>query len=371
MAYLNQKDISKLAEAVAADLVDNAVPLNESISKLASSMSMNQEQIHRLCEATNNTAFNKLFQKKASDEDRIVDFDIADPKTILKGKISEIEGDVKKEAHAYTAYSALPDQMHAVRTPDMESRAKLASEGEKVRIRVNGPEGHMAIFSTHKGYWELPWGTTNKGESRRDAAARILLDKTGKKVSAMNLDYVGLESSKGTMYHTFVVDDEKLRRMKLPEGENGIRPRIEFQDKTAAFELRPESHPSREVDARTVQKVAALLKQQKIACDMAYTDSLIDLRNEFRKLYDVEPFEDFEKKAAALYGSDADEPLNFVRQLMKKPEVNYNHEVLQKHAGYVDDSSLPMQLLKTAIQSRKDSRLKQAAIARIESTERI
>lgn len=90
MPILTEREFAKLAAAAAKDLVDHQVPLNDSIDKLASSHEMNDEQIARLCEATNNAAFNALFEAKGKQgsDDRLVEFDVASPKVILGRRIA-------------------------------------------------------------------------------------------------------------------------------------------------------------------------------------------------------------------------------------------------------------------------------------------
>jgi ADP-ribose pyrophosphatase YjhB (NUDIX family) len=354
MAYLDEKIIQKLAEAVTTDLVEGGIPLNDSISKLATKMGMTHEQIGRVCETSNNVAFNKIFKKRANaSEDDLVDFAVADPKAILGDQIKSAEVILNDEPVSFYDQRDLQDQMHAVRTATVE---------DNVRIRViGGEDGDLQIFALDKGYWAMPKGVVNPGENRRDAAARILEDATGLKVMPMNLEYVGMETFKATPYHTFTVSKDKLRRIKQPEGPGGIRPRIEYRNKESSFELRPESSPSREADIRAVDKAVGQLHHTKLAAEMESRDAVNSLRSEFRKIYDVEPFEIFEKRAAAFYGEAAEVPLNIVRTLMGKPEVNYDHATLQKNAGLVDDSSPTMQLLKTAIEA--DERFRKCAQA--------
>jgi len=90
MAYLTNKDIDKIASAVANDLVQNDIPLNVSITKVAKSMEMSTEQIKRVCEATNNHAFKKMFDSKKEASDRNVEFPVAAPDEVL--------GDFRKAA---------------------------------------------------------------------------------------------------------------------------------------------------------------------------------------------------------------------------------------------------------------------------------
>jgi len=90
MGYVTENDYKKLADAVADDLVLNKIPLNDSIKKLASVQGLNQEQVRRLCEATNNVTFNKLFSARdKTAADRVIEFDVADPSVILGSAIKE------------------------------------------------------------------------------------------------------------------------------------------------------------------------------------------------------------------------------------------------------------------------------------------
>jgi len=133
MAYVTDKDYRKLAEAVADDLMQRQVSLNESIAKLASSMDMNEEQVRRLCEASNNATFNKLFKHKEQDKtasDRLVEFDVADYKKVLGHQIKEAETHISTEkTAAYLELRALDDDMHALRSGQVEeSLTKVAFE---------------------------------------------------------------------------------------------------------------------------------------------------------------------------------------------------------------------------------------------------
>lgn len=113
MPILTEREFAKLAAAAAKDLVDHQVPLNDSIDKLASSHEMNDEQIARLCEATNNAAFNALFEAKGKQgsDDRLVEFDVASPKVILGRRVAaEKTASVRRAAPAAfdAAYESRP-----------------------------------------------------------------------------------------------------------------------------------------------------------------------------------------------------------------------------------------------------------------------
>jgi hypothetical protein len=89
MPNVSERDYTKLASAAAKDLVDHQIDLNESVDKLASNYSMNDEQLTRLCEATNNAAFNAMFEAKGKmgSDDRLVEFKVASAKEILQKRV--------------------------------------------------------------------------------------------------------------------------------------------------------------------------------------------------------------------------------------------------------------------------------------------
>jgi len=260
MAHVTEKDFKKLAEAIADDLVQQKIPLNDSVTKLAKSMDLSHEQVRRLCEATNNVTFNKVFH--ASDKtasDRMIEFDVADPKKVLGAAIKEASADDTTKMAAYEL-RPLVDEMHSVRHP----------------------------------------------EPAPDELTKV------------------------------------------------------------AFTLRPETHPSEEVDRRTMRKVLDNMRHQKLAADMEYSDTVVTLRGQFRKLYDVVPFDSFEKVAAARFGNEAVGPLNEIREMMGMPQVNYDISRLEKVAGFVDDTTAEMQLLQHIIATQQSRTKLARGIAKIE-----
>lgn len=106
MPILTERDFAKLAATAAAALVDKQIPLNQTVDKLAAEHDMNDEQLARLCEATNNAAFNAMFEAKGKtgSADRLVEFDVAKPREILRGRT-----DAAKQAMHKTA--AVPSYM--------------------------------------------------------------------------------------------------------------------------------------------------------------------------------------------------------------------------------------------------------------------
>lgn len=118
-----------------------------------------------------------------------------------------------------------------------------------------------------------------------------------------------------------------------------------------AFELRPETVARPEVTVRTARKVAEHLAHEKIAAEMEYYDTLSALKNSFKRIYNNTSFSQFEKAAAVAYGPVAEVHLNELRRSMRLPEVTYNLDVLNKTAGYVDDTTAEMQLFGSLVKT--------------------
>jgi hypothetical protein len=270
MGYASERDYKKLAEAVATDFIDQQIPLNDSITKLAKSMDLNQEQVARLCEAANNATFTNLFKNKdKTASDRVIEFDIADAKKILGTQIKNASTSTYSEDISTYDLRPLQDEMHQQRHGDVE-------------IQSFEPDGN---------------GGFNK----------------------------------------------------------------------VGFELRPESRPSEEVDRRIAAKVLETLRSQKLAASMEYLDTVHELRNQFRRVYDVLPFGQFEKQACAVFGVAARAPLNEIRKLMNQPQVDYDFTTLAKTAGIVDDTTNEMQLLHKAITKAAESDKLTRGITKLES----
>jgi len=258
---VKQQAYQKLADAIATDFIENQIPLNDSALKVARTQDMTNEQICRLCEATNNTTFNRLFKGNKEASDRIVEFDVADSKTILGQLIKDAEDKPQEVKTASVNLNDLKDEMYAVRHPEPE------------------------------------------------------MEKTA-----------------------------------------------------STFELRPEGGRNNiESDQRTIDKTRNHLYSEKLAFDMQYRDKIDSLRGQFRRLYNSVPFETFEKQAVALYNEDAIPHLAVLRDLMNKVAVEYNVSKIEKHAGYVDDSTIEFTLLKEAMEIHKQREAHITAITKLEN----
>ena len=81
MPTFSRHDIDTMAFR-AADELKQGIPLHSSITKMARDNSMNPEQIKRLVVSANTTAFLNQFKEKTGN-DRMVEFDVADPSKVI------------------------------------------------------------------------------------------------------------------------------------------------------------------------------------------------------------------------------------------------------------------------------------------------
>lgn len=258
MPLLTDKDLQKLASAAAVDLVDNNIPLNTTISKVASEMSLTQEQIKRLCEASNNQTFNRMFTSKdKTASDRMVEFDVAESDKILGGQIKAASDTTYDAVSELRELRPLPDLVNVDDTPVYEKTASV-------------------------------------DEQRRDARLEAMLS---------------------------------------------------------------------EHDTRSLGKVQDYLRHEKIANTTAYRDTLCDLAQDFRRLYNDIPFEEFEKTAVAVWGESGAAVMNDLRETCRKNRIEYNVEGLTKIAGYRDDTHPAFAKFKDALAYRdKNQNIDQAMI---------
>lgn len=132
MPNLSERDYTKLANAAAKDLVEHQIDLNESVDKLASNRQMNDEQLTRLVEATNNAAFNAMFEAKGKvgSADRLVEFKVASVKEILDKRISteKARGETKVAAYVDEVWESRP--LRSQREIEDSEQVKVAAYEE-------------------------------------------------------------------------------------------------------------------------------------------------------------------------------------------------------------------------------------------------
>lgn len=147
---LTERTYTKLATLAAKALVEQSVPLNESVDKLAAEHDMNPEQLARLCEATNNTAFNELFQARAKtgSDDRLVEFPVASPKEVLARRVScekRAQEQMKTAAVTPAFDAAWESRPLTVDAPAREKRAHVSDPGDPFRDTPTKPASPRAI----------------------------------------------------------------------------------------------------------------------------------------------------------------------------------------------------------------------------------
>lgn len=81
MPSYSRHDFDSMSYSI-ADSFQSGTSLNSAVLKMAADKSMNPEQVKRLTEAVNTTVFLKMFKDKPS-EDKMVEFEVADPTVIL------------------------------------------------------------------------------------------------------------------------------------------------------------------------------------------------------------------------------------------------------------------------------------------------
>ena len=136
---MKRKDYEKKAEEAVRSFIDDGDTLQDSIVKIAHRDSLNPEQIKRVIEMANTGAFLELFKKTAGLEDRVVDFEVADPSKTIDAfygshpeSSEKVAFDTSDYANHYFADVIDENEDH---TPQLE---KVASQ-EEPEIAVEDP----------------------------------------------------------------------------------------------------------------------------------------------------------------------------------------------------------------------------------------
>lgn len=205
---------------------------------------------------------------------------------------------------------------------------------------------------------------TSKGKTASD---RIVEFDVADRKKVLN----GLIKSASTTLHPATQEKTAMYELRPLEDERYYARQgkpLPVYEKTASFELRPEAKANPERDRRTLTKTIDHLRHEKLAYDTSYRDKVAELRASFRKLYNDLPFEAFEKQAAALWESDASQVLADLRTEMKLPAVTYDYSLLQKQAGFVNDTHPTMILMKQALELNSTRDRVSRAISKLETS---
>lgn len=331
MAHITENDYKKMAEAISDDLVQQKIPLNDSIRKLASSMDMSQEQVRRLCETSNNTTFNKLFQAKdKTASDRIVEFDVADADQVFADNI--------KEASV------------AEHADDVAYLSEYRSLAEDSTVKQAG----SLDYDEHDPAYGAAWDRSVGLQRKKTLSDDDLMFMHG---------HHDMDNAPDTKYMRSL---DAAKKQFPGHANHALLAMRKFHNDS--FEpAKTASDGHREVDRRTVRKTLDHLRHEKMASEMVYGDTVQTLKRRFARIYQDVPFSTFEKNAAALHGERAVPLLTELRRSMRMPAVNYDCDALQKTAGFVDDSAFEYSLLADAVTQFDKVATITAGIAKLEA----
>lgn len=132
MPSFSRHDIDSLAFKAVKDF-NSGKTLHNSIVKLAKDNSMNPEQIKRLVESANTSAFLDQFNAKTG-SDRMVEFDVADPSKVINAALAGSTDTAPKAGPSVTitistdTEPSLASDISDELRPDTEEHSKVASE---------------------------------------------------------------------------------------------------------------------------------------------------------------------------------------------------------------------------------------------------
>jgi hypothetical protein len=103
---ISKSDLEYLATKVASNFINDKIPLNESIKKMANEEYLTSEHLKRLVEMSNS----KVYQHKYNTEEgKNIEFDVANPNEIIK----EVQEEPVKAAFDLTPYQVSPKYKQA------------------------------------------------------------------------------------------------------------------------------------------------------------------------------------------------------------------------------------------------------------------
>jgi hypothetical protein len=145
---MSEKLLEKFAEEIVGRFFEEKVALNDGVTELAQSQNLNDEQIKRLVEAVNTTAFLKKFNNPEPDADgRVVEFETASPHAVLNRML----GDAKNELttpEVVDTETDLSTDLPVTRSDEAPAEPCEPCEAPKLgEARVHK---HVVINSLHK-----------------------------------------------------------------------------------------------------------------------------------------------------------------------------------------------------------------------------
>lgn len=148
---LTTGDYELLANHASSKFLENQIPLNESILKIAEVNDLNSDEIKRLVEAANTKTFHGLF-KNAENKGKDIDFDVADAKVILSSYYPEAEKTASDDSLAaeqdpYEFYGDAPNMMRYVRHGSLPPEQDLEKNAS---VKTEKPNKHTLIARLRK-----------------------------------------------------------------------------------------------------------------------------------------------------------------------------------------------------------------------------
>ncbi len=146
MRVLQRKDYEDLAKEAVARMVNEAVPLSDTLVKISEDMGLNPDQIKALVQVANTLAHLDLFDKK-QDGDKLVDFTPAEPDDVVKQVVtSDDESPCEAPGGLNDLEGELPDMTSQEETPE----APLADVGELAQPDVSPGKRQIMIIKIRK-----------------------------------------------------------------------------------------------------------------------------------------------------------------------------------------------------------------------------
>ena len=162
----------KLLEKFAGDIVDRffgeKVALNDGVTDMAQSQNLNEEQVRRLVEAVNTSAFlrkfNDMAQPDGSQADRVVEFETADPNAVINRMLGsakdEMDSNVETPSEVDTD-TDLSTDLPVTRSDEAPAEPCECAEPKLSEARV---QKHVVVNSLHKTaglFKEQAWQARN------------------------------------------------------------------------------------------------------------------------------------------------------------------------------------------------------------------
>lgn len=150
MRVLQRADYENLAKEAVAKMVNEKVPLNQSLVKISDSMGLNPDQIKALVQVANTLAHLDLFDRK-TDGDKIVNFTPADPNEVLKDVVTSPDGCEACGSSVSSMVDKIKDFFGDFSSdPAPTASDALANVGTSLNPPTNDPSGRRAQITIIK-----------------------------------------------------------------------------------------------------------------------------------------------------------------------------------------------------------------------------